>query len=115
MQIMRFLDIAQHIHSTLGPGYSEAVYHNAFEVALREQGISYETERILPVKYLGKVIGNLRIDLLVDGDTIIELKAVRKLTEECVCQVQRYKEQLGVTSSGYLFNFGSSDLQFREV
>lgn len=112
---MSFLEIAQNIYDTLGPGYSEAVYHNAFEVALRERGISYETERILPVRYMGKVIGNLRIDLLVDGHTIIELKAVRRLTEEAICQVQRYKEQLGVTTTGYLFNFGPSELQHREV
>lgn len=114
---MSFLAIAQHIYDTLGHGYSEAVYHNAFEVALRARGVEYETERILPVVYLGKVIGNLRIDLLVNGRTVIELKATRRLSDDAVTQVKMYKTMLGLPDSepGHVFNFGSTELQHRII
>lgn len=114
---MNFVDIAKDIYDTLGHGYSEAVYHNAFEVALRAHGISYETERILPVTYMGKVIGNLRIDLLVNGQTVIELKATRRLSEDAITQVKMYKTMLGLPDEepGHVFNFGSTELQHRII
>lgn len=114
---MNFIEIAQDIYDTLGHGYSEAVYHNAFEVALRARGISYETERILPVSYMDKVIGNLRIDLLVNGRTVIELKATRRLSDDALTQVRMYKKMLGLPDDepGHVFNFGSSELQHRIV
>ena len=44
--------IAEHIYKKLGAGYSERVYHNAFEVMLREKNIPYESERIVPIEDL---------------------------------------------------------------
>ena len=52
------------IYTILGPGFSERVYHNAIEVLLRENGISYETERIIPITFKGHTIGNLRADII---------------------------------------------------
>jgi len=95
--------IAQDIWSSLGPGYSESVYHSAFEVALRKHGISYETERIIPVSYEGQNVGHVRADLIV-GDTVIELKSVSRLTEQFRIQIQNYMRLLGL-QKGILINF----------
>jgi hypothetical protein len=94
---------AQDIWSSLGPGYSESVYHSAFEVALRKRGISYETERIIPVSYEGQNVGHVRADLIV-GDTVIELKSVSRLTEQFRIQIQNYMKLLGI-QNGILINF----------
>ena len=97
-------NISTKIFEKLGPGYSERVYHNAFEVELRLAGIQYETEKILPVIYEGHTVGNLRADLILAGRTIVELKSVTKLKDEFRNQVRNYGRLTGL-ESGYLVNF----------
>ena len=97
-------NISTKIFEKLGPGYSERVYHNAFEVELRRRGVQYETEKILPVTYECHTIGNLRADLIVAGRTIVELKSVTKLKDEFRNQVRNYAKLTGL-ESGYLVNF----------
>jgi GxxExxY protein len=106
--------IASEIYDSLGPGYTESMYHRAFEVALRDQGIQYETERIVPVTFKEHVIGNIRADLIVNGDTVVELKSIRRMTEESIVQCRRYMSILGL-SKGYVINFGGDYLQVRSV
>jgi GxxExxY protein len=108
-----FGNILKNIHETLGPGYSEAIYHNALEVELRQMNIPYETERIIPIFYHDHVIGNLRADIIVDRSFVIELKAVRSLTDEHIEQVRRYLRLTGL-SRGLAVNFGKK-LEMREV
>lgn len=97
-------NISKKIFEKLGPGYSERIYHNAFEVELRLAGIQYETEKILPVIYEGHTVGNLRADLVVEGRTIVELKSTTKLKDEFRNQVRNYIRLTGL-ESGYLVNF----------
>ena len=96
--------IAQKIWQTLGPGFSERVYHNAFEVELRLRGIFSETERILPITYEGHNVGNLRADLVIDGQIIVELKSTTKLKDEFENQARNYMRLTGIPSA-LLINF----------
>ena len=96
--------VADDIWTSLGPGYSESVYHCAFEVALRSRKIYYETERIVPVFYDGQNVGHVRADLIVDRKYVIELKSVGKLGETYRIQTQNYLKLLGL-SAGFLINF----------
>ena len=96
--------IAEDIWASLGPGYSESVYHCAFEVALRAQEIPYETERIVPVFYQGQNVGHVRADLIIDRRIVIELKSVSRLNETYRIQTRNYLHLLGL-SQGYLINF----------
>ena len=96
--------MAQDIWDSLGPGYSESVYHCAFEVALRREGAYYETERIVPVFYDGQNVGHVRADLIVDRKIVLELKSVGKLNEACRIQTQNYLKLLNL-QEGYLINF----------
>ena len=97
-------EIANKIYRSLGAGYSECVYHRAFEVSLRALGIPYETERIVPIVFEGHTIGNLRIDLIVNGETIIELKAIAKLNDAAKIQVHNYMKLTGLKKA-VLVNF----------
>lgn len=92
------------VYHALGPGFSECVYHRAIEVYLRMNSIAYETERIVPIVYRDHTIGNVRIDLIVNGDTIIEIKAVSKLCESSRIQARAYLNLLGMKQA-YLVNF----------
>lgn len=95
------------VYTALGPGYSERVYHNAMEVLLRNHGIPYETERIIPVTFLGHTIGNLRGDLIVDQKIIVELKAVKSLTPQNQFQAENYIRLTGIPQA-LLVNFPQS-------
>jgi GxxExxY protein len=95
---------AREIYSQLGPGYSERVYHNAMEVLLREKGIQYETERHILVKFRGHVVGQLRADIIIDNTIILELKAIKTLTDGMEHQAQKYLDLTGLRLA-YLVNF----------
>lgn len=97
-------EIAQSVWSALGPGYSERVYHNAIEVALRRRGVPYETERIIPVAYDGHNVGNVRADIIIDNKIVVEIKSVARMTEAFRIQIQKYMELTGC-KEGYLINF----------
>lgn len=108
--------LADDIWKSLGPGYSESVYHCAFEVGLRKVGVCYETERIVPVYYEGQNVGHVRADIIVDRKIVIELKSVSKLNEVYRIQTRNYLTLLGL-ERGFLINFPDKNgaLEFEEI
>ena len=103
--------IARNIYIELGPGHSESVYHRAFEVYLRDILLPYETERILPIVFRGRTIGNFRCDLIVDHSTIVELKSISRIRAQEHQQLKNYMKLLE-GHDGILINFGSSGFEF---
>ena len=97
-------EVARMIYSELGPGFSERVYHNAMEVALRDAGLKYETERIITISYKGHVIGNVRADIIIDNHTILEFKTIRTLGLAEELQARNYLRLTGLKVA-YLINF----------
>ena len=104
MSLDKIKTLAQKVYQTLGSGFSERVYHNAMEVLLRTEGIPYETERIVPIVFEGHTIGNMRADLIVEKNIIVELKATKSITPAMVTQSQKYLQLLGL-SQALLVNF----------
>ena len=104
----RITELANEIYDQLGPGYSESVYHNAFELKLRTNNIPYETERIVPIYVDDIVIGNLRADLIIDKWLVVELKATRTLNEMNRIQALNYLKLLKLNEA-LLINFQQSD------
>lgn len=95
---------AREIYSDLGPGYSERVYHNAMEVILREKCIPYESERIITIPFRGHVIGNLRADIIINNETILEFKTIKTLNDAAELQAQSYLRLTGLKEA-YLVNY----------
>jgi GxxExxY protein len=95
---------AREIYSDLGPGYSERVYHNAMEVLLREKGIPYESERIITIPFRGHVIGNLRADIIINNETILEFKTIKTLNDAAELQARSYLRLTGLKEA-YLVNY----------
>jgi len=78
------------VHRTLGPGFLESIYRNALGLELRQQGLQIEIEKDVAIDYQGVSVGRHRIDLLVEGRLIVELKAVEDLTRTHYAQVRSY-------------------------
>src|SRR6056300_749369 len=95
---------AREVYSQLGPGYSERVYHNAVEVLFREKHIPYESERIIPISFKGHVIGNMRADIIVNNETVLEFKTIKTLNDAVELQGQNYLRLTGLRMA-YLVNF----------
>ena len=103
-----YKNFADEVFQTLGVGYSERVYHNAMEVILRKNGIPYETERIVPIVFENHTIGNLRADLIVNNEIILELKAVKTINSLMKKQAENYLTLTGLTRA-LVINFPQSD------
>jgi GxxExxY protein len=101
---MEIEDIANEIFTTLGPGYSERVYHTAMEVMLRELHVPYESERNIQIPFKGHIIGYLRADIIVDKSIILEFKTIKTLNEAVEVQGLNYLNLTGLKTA-YLINF----------
>lgn len=64
------------VHRTLGPGFLESVYESVLSVELRFRSVPFRTQVPIPLYYRGYVIGESRLDLVVDEMLIVELKSV---------------------------------------
>ena len=101
---IKIKELANHIYTILGGGHSERIYHNALEVTLRKNNIQYETERIVPIEFDGHIIGNVRADLIIEKNLVVELKSVKTLTAPMNQQTLNYLKLTGI-NRGLLINF----------
>jgi GxxExxY protein len=96
----RVIGAAIEVHKLLGPGYLESVYEEALAVELKLLGVPFVRQVPFALDYKGHAIGKGCIDLLVDGDVVVELKAVEALAPVHQAQVISYlramKKELGL-------------------
>lgn len=102
------------VHNILGPGYSENIYESALAKEFRERKINYEKQRLIEVYYKGEKIGDYRLDMVVEGKIILELKAVTGLNEIFESQPLSYLKATGM-KLGILINFGSKEIEFKRI
>ena len=94
------------VHRTLGPGLLESVYEKAFALEMSRNGICYECQKSLPVLYKNEPVGQFRVDLVVEGLVVVELKSVERLDPIFEAQLLTYMK-LGGYKLGLLLNFNS--------
>jgi GxxExxY protein len=97
---------AINVHRVLGPGFKECIYHTAMRLELESQEISYESEKPIEVKYRQWRIPGQKVDLIVAGIVLVEIKAVPRLRVLHRCQVQSYLKTTGLPI-GLLMNFNA--------
>jgi GxxExxY protein len=100
----RVLDAAFEVHRALGPGFGELAYENALAIELGLLGVPFERQVTIPLRYKGHDIGEGRVDLLVDGQLVVELKAVDSLAPVHTAQLLAYLSASRLTL-GLLLNF----------
>jgi GxxExxY protein len=110
----RVIEAAIAVHKSLGPGFLESVYENALCIELRQMGIAFEQQKVLDIFYQGEVVGQHRLDLLVEGALLVELKAVRVL-EDVFFAVARAQMRAADISDGLILNFASMPLTIKRV
>lgn len=105
MLTQKVIGYAIAVHRVLGPGLLESVYRECMVIELRAQNLRVDCERSVSIEYRGQRIGGaLKIDLLVEGCLIVELKAVEKLHPVHPAQVITYLKLTGCPA-GLLINF----------
>jgi len=101
----QILDSSILVHKELGPGLLESVYQWCLKIELVSRGINVKQEVLVPVYYKGEFTGkDFRLDLLVDDEIIIELKAVEFILPIHEAQLITYLK-LAEKKLGYLINF----------
>lgn len=101
----RVIGAAITVHRELGPGLLESAYQNCLRVEMSDSGIRYQHEVTIPLTYKGRSIPNsYKIDFLVEGQVIVELKTVDKLAPVHTAQVITYL-RMTKCRVGLLFNF----------
>jgi GxxExxY protein len=92
------------VHSATGPGLLESIYTPCLVMELQAQGLRVETERSVAVKYRDVPIGHHRIDIIVEGLVVIEVKSVKCLEPVHQAQLITYLKLTGCPI-GLLMNF----------
>jgi GxxExxY protein len=98
------------VHRILGPGLLESAYQKALAHELKLRGVRFEEQRLCPIQYKDLVIEDAyRLDFLVEGLVVVELKTVDSLLEVHDAQVLTYLKFSGCRI-GLLMNFRSTTL-----
>lgn len=105
------------VYKKLGPGLLESVYELALAYELRKKGLKVELQVFLPILYDEELLGQYRLDLLVEDKVIIEVKSVFELSAIHHKQLLTYLK-LSQKKLGILVNFNEAEIEngiFRKV
>ncbi len=78
------------VHRILGPGFLETIYERALSFELAARGLLVEQHVQVEIHYKGHVLSGQRLDLVVQGEVIVEVKSVRRLPDVALAQVLSY-------------------------
>lgn len=99
------------VHTALGPGLLESAYEECLSFEFSRAGLRFERQKPMPLVYeTVKLDAGYRVDLLVEGQVIIEVKSVEALTDVHTAQVLTYLKLSGC-KLGLLINFHVAHLR----
>ncbi len=102
---------AMEVYNYFGPGLLESVYEKALVRELELRGLEVQTQLPVPIVYKGAVVGDeLRMDILVEDELIVELKSVEEFKPVYYKQLRTYLKLLN-KEVGLLINFGEYDFK----
>jgi len=110
--VKQVLDAAYRVHTALGPGLLESAYTACLAYELRKLGLKVETEVPVPIVYEGVKLTDVgyRIDILVAGELVIEVKSLEGIAAVHVAQLVSYLRLAG-RRIGLLLNFNVEHLK----
>ena len=92
------------VHRELGPGLFERVYAGALCLELAAAGIAFEREKRYEVRYRGELLAEHRLDFVVGGQIVLEIKSVEQFAPIHHKQILNYM-RIGGLKAGLLMNF----------
>jgi len=110
----KIIGCAMKVHSVLGNGFQEVIYQRALEIEMAKQGLGFERELEMRLFYDEIDIGSRRVDFLVEGKIMVELKALVKLEDVHLAQGLNYLVAYKV-DLGLLLNFGAQSLEVKRL
>jgi GxxExxY protein len=102
------------VHKTLGPGFLEKIYEEALCLELTKAGLKYERQKQVIVVYHGKQIGEHRLDLVVEGLVVLELKATAGIDDIHLATSRSYLKATSLQLA-LVVNFARPTLDIKRV
>lgn len=99
--------MAEEVYAELGAGHLESVYHSAMEVQLRLAGLQYESERVMDILFKGYYVGQVRADIILQKECVLEFKISGKI-DDAVQQARQYMKRLDI-KFGFVVLFPKED------
>jgi GxxExxY protein len=78
------------VHRELGPGLLESAYDGAFCIELAHQGLKFLRQQHCPIGYRGIPVGAYRLDFVIEGELLVDVKSVNRLDYVFVAQMLTY-------------------------
>lgn len=110
----KIIGCAMKVHNTLGNGFQEVIYQRCLAMELRTAGLCYEREKEQHIYYNHQKVGTRRADFIVQGNILVELKAMVNLEDVHLAQAKNYLVAYNLPV-GLLINFGARSLQYKRV
>lgn len=110
----RIIAAAIRVHRELGPGFLETMYEEALAIEFSAAGISFERQKLLPIFYREHLIGEHRLDFLIEQKVILELKAIAAFENIHFAIVRSYLKACSL-DDGLLLNFATPRLTVKRV
>ena len=108
----KIIGCAMKVHSALGFGFLESVYHKALAHELRKAGLAVDCEKAIAVYYDNIIVGDFSADIMVENRVMVELKANQALVTANEVQLVNYLTATNL-ETGLLMNFGAERLEFK--
>ncbi|MGH8047494.1 MAG: GxxExxY protein [Chthoniobacterales bacterium] len=110
----RIIGAAIEVHRVLGPGFLETIYESALCIEMESLGLRVERQKTLPIFYRDRIVGEHRLDLLVEDTVVVELKAVRAIEPIHYAVVRSYLKAID-RKDALIINFATSPLTVRRA
>lgn len=110
----KIIGAAMEVHNTLHHGFLESVYEEALAIEFGLRKIPFERQKPVDVFYKGKSAKQFFCDFMIDGKILVELKAIKKLTDNENAQVLNYLKATDIDLA-LLINFGGVSLDFKRI
>lgn len=110
----RIIKCAIEVHKSLGPGFLENIYENALTFELKQQGLRFEKQKLIPVIYKGELVGEQRLDLVVEDKVVIENKTVKEFDDIHQAQILSYLKATG-KRIGLLLNYAKTKIEVKMI
>ncbi|MCX7785875.1 MAG: GxxExxY protein [candidate division WOR-3 bacterium] len=110
----KIIQAAIEVHKNLGPGFLETIYEQALLREFSLNGIKYESQKLIDIFYKHEKVGEHRIDLIVEGKVIVELKSTRSFEAIHRAQVLSYLKATNIRL-GLLINFGKTKIDIERI
>ncbi len=110
----RIIGCCIQVHKALGPGFLEKIYEEALCLTLAKAGLKYERQKSVVILYEGKPVGEHRLDLVIQGLVVIELKATTGIEDVHLATARSYLKATTMQLA-LVVNFARPTLDIKRV